>query len=46
MNKVICDKCKVQMQKYGIKFEGLDIFIAYGCIKCLGKKFVREEDDK
>ena len=44
--KVRCDKCNTELKKYGITFKGLEVYIAYGCVKCLTKKLVKEEDDK
>jgi len=42
---VLCDRCRVSMKRFGVKFDEGRVMIAYGCPICLVKKFEEEEDE-
>ena len=43
---VLCDRCKVSMKRFGVKFDEGRVMIAYGCPICLVKKFEEEDEDE
>ena len=41
----LCERCKIALRRFGVKFDDLKVMIGYACPMCHTKTFYEEEDN-